>query len=122
MHHKFYKDCTLNILNYMSSYHGTERSFIGFMKLQGNTYYGAYLDDIPIVAVYKYMHPTYHQISDDIAELSYTQEYPWVLFFHGSDNTSYIKRFISEKEMEEWFNKTEAFDSNRELMVFWYNS
>lgn len=114
----------LNWLNYLSA-PIKEQTFLGFMEVDRNQDYWCveFGDDISICGVYKYNEPRTKPVADDTKE---TEEKaikaPYVLFFHGGDNTSYIKRFETEKLMMDWYRDTKIFSIKGQRYVYYYNS
>ena len=91
---KAYDDELLNMLNLMSA-PTKERTFLGFIKIEGKLdYWGVDLEESCICGVYMFNTPQKRPVADDVGETDrVSRNYPYVLFFHGNDNTSYIKRF-----------------------------
>lgn len=122
--HKFYKEDTLNIVNYMSQFQRDDFDFLGFIKLHENWGYnwGSTLDNCQVVAVHLSRDRVTRPICDDSErELNdiKKQKY-WVLMFYGSDNTSYAKRFKTEKAAMEYFQKNDKLTRSEGLI--YYNS
>ena len=120
---KAYDDELLNMLNHMSA-PTKERTFLGFIKIEGKLdYWGIDLEESCICGVYMFNTPQKQPVADDVRETeSVSRNYPYVLFFHGSDNTSYIKRFKTEKILLKWFFTTDYFKFEQESNVYFYNS
>ncbi len=120
---KAYDDELLNILNHMSA-PTKERTFLGFIKIEGKlNYWGIDLEESCICGVHMFNTPQNHPVADDRKETEIvSRTHPYVLFFHGNDNTSYIKRFKTEKMLLKWFFATDSFKVKQESNVYFYNS
>ena len=110
-------------LNYLSCPSKT-RTFLGFMKVNKNhDFWAVGFGDISVCGVHKYDECQPNPIADDRKETKEKAlKYPHALFFRGGDNTSYIKRFETDKMLMDWFHNTQTFSVSGESNVYFYNS
>lgn len=119
--HKSHPDYTVNIINYMSQF-TDEFKFLGFIELDESfNHWGTTINGVPVVAVHVSLTPMSRLRSDDpLEQQDLDSGKLWVLVLYGSDNTSYLKRFLSKDQAVKWFHKTTKVVHDNRLR--WYNS
>lgn len=86
-------------------------TFIGFMQLHKNEYWGIQMGEHVFVACHLRECPSKeHQSEESKKEQKLIDSGKhYVLYLKGNDNTSYLKRFSSRDAAIKWYYKTNEF-------------
>lgn len=119
--HKHYGDnIILNMVNYMSDQF-RDGVFKGFVKLEDGYYFGTVLGDDEVVAIHYLGLQLKVKSDEQERELRQIQGgYNYLCVIYGSDNQSYMKRFISEEEFNKWFEDIDTLTIDQDMLF--YNS
>lgn len=121
MIHKCLDDPKMNLINYMSS--GiTGYTFLGFIEIQKDDYWGIKVGERTFAACHLLNERSTWPVSEEEGkEQKFIDSgHNTVLYFKGTDNTSYLKRFKSKDSAIKWFYKTKVFITDNSSC--WVNS
>lgn len=123
MIHKHSNNSVINMVNYMANSHRSPYEFYSFCKIAyEDNYWGFRADDEYYCALMLCREYLPYQMSDDknkeLAQIE--QGMVYAVLLKGSDNTSYIKRFKTKSEMEDWALNVETISIDDTFLF--YNS
>lgn len=114
----------MNSINYMSNFL-KETRFIGFLPVAEKiSSWCLTVEENNFCALHLFREERTNVFSDDsIAEQrAIDKGKNWLLVLYGIDNTSYSKRFSTEKHALDWINKTKEKGLQSLDGLFFYNS
>tara|TARA_B100002019_G_scaffold279802_1_gene282072 strand:- start:721 stop:1101 length:381 start_codon:yes stop_codon:yes gene_type:complete len=114
----------MNSINYMSNFL-KETRFIGFLPVAEKIgHWTLNVDGTYFCALHLFREERITVFSDDtVAEQkAINKGKNWLLVLYGTDNTSYAKRFLTEKYAVDWINKTKEKGLQSLDGLFFYNS
>ncbi len=110
----------MNLINYMITF-TTETVFKGFIPLREEKF-GVKIEDKCYAAIHLFRKPYTKMRSDDekIEQNYLDKGFTTLVVIYGSDNTSYMKRFLDKSSAETWIRDTTELV--RDDSWLWYNS
>lgn len=119
--HKYYKNKVANLINYMTA--SNENSFYCLIKLSSDDdYWGITLDGERFCAAH-ILEKTHRVLSDheEAEKEAIKKGKLFPVLFYGTDNTSYLMRFVTKAQAKKFLDEIEEF-SSFDHETFYYNS
>ena len=114
----------MNSINYMADFLNETR-FIGFLPVSEKiSYWTLNVDGTYFCALHLFREERNTIFSDDPVseQKAIDKGKNWLLVLYGTENTSYAKRFLTEKHALDWINKTKEKGLQSLDGLFFYNS
>lgn len=123
MIHKHSNNSVINMVNYMANSHRSPYEFYSFCKISDDlNYWGLLVDGEYYCALMLSREYLPYQMSDEAEkELAQIEQgLVYAVMLHGTDNTSYIKRFKTKADMDKWALNVESIVLDETYL--YYNS
>lgn len=126
MIHKHSDNSLINMVNYMANSYNGPRSFYSFCEITGDyKEWGMLVDGVYYCALFLFETEMYTPVSDqeDTESKMIEDGQLYAVLLKGSDNCSFVKRFETREEMEDWARTVKEVDPNAPASSYlWYNS
>lgn len=125
MRHKHCDNPTINMVNYLANSVGSMCAFYSFVEVTGSMTFWAWMLDGKYYCALNLSNRSIDKCVSDHDELEAKQIEQGLLYpayLKGSDNTSYIKRFRTMKEMTDWALEVKEIDVDKDPTLLYYNS